>query len=130
MKPNIPNDKLKEKQKLMLHLLGNSAILITLYFVISEKFQFPYIMFIYLAAGVGLGLYYVIYNRGFVGKNATPDVLPDTMSPAEKQAFLDDSKARLQKSRWVLTLLIPIILTFAADMIYLFLFPQLKEIFL
>ena len=87
-------------------------------------------MFIYLAAGVGLGLYYVIYNRGFVGKNATPDVLPDTMSPAEKQAFLDDSKARLQKSRWVLTLLIPIILTFAADMIYLFLFPQLKEIFL
>lgn len=121
---------MEEKQKLMLHLLLNSVILITLYFVISEKLKFSYIMFVYLAAGAALGLYYVIYNRGFVGKNATPDMLPDTMTLAEKQAFLQDCRNRLQRSRWVLTILIPIILTFFADVVFLFLLPQLKEIFL
>lgn len=115
-----------ESKKMMLHLLANSVILIAVYFLISEYFQFPYMMVIYLAAGFGLGLGYVIYNRGFVGKNATPDMLPDTMSPAEKQAFLNDCKARLQKSRWILTLLLPIILAVLADFIYLF---YLQELF-
>ncbi len=110
----------KETQKRMLTLLLNSALLITLYFFISEKLKFPYILYIYLAAGVILGFSYVIYNRGFVGKNTTPDMLPETMSLAEKQAFLDDCKARMQKSRWVLLILIPIILAILADVIYLF----------
>ena len=131
MKKNLPNgNNMQEKQQLMRHLLLNSAILITLYFVISEMLKFPYIMFIYLAAGAALGLYYVIYNRGFVGKNATPDMLPNTMTLAEKQAFLQDAKDRLHRSRWVLTILIPIILTFFIEVILLFLLPQLKEIFL
>ena len=131
MKKNLPNgNNMQEKQQLMRHLLLNSAILITLYFVISEMLKFPSIMFIYLAAGAALGLYYVIYNRGFVGKNATPDMLPNTMTLAEKQAFLQDAKDRLHRSRWVLTILIPIILTFFVEVILLFLLPQLKEIFL
>ena len=120
----------KESKTLMLHLLGNSIILTVLYFLISEKLNFPYIMFIYLAAGAALGLYYVIYNRGFVGKNTTLDMLPDTMSLTEKQAFLDDCKARMKKSRWALTLLIPIILTFILDMAYLFILPTLTEMLL
>ena len=131
MKKKLPNgNNMQEKQQLMRHLLLNSAILITLYFVISEMLKFPYIMFIYLAAGAALGLYYVIYNRGFVGKNATPDMLPNTMTLAEKQAFLQDAKDRLHRSRWVLTILIPIILTFFVEVILLFLLPQLKEFFL
>lgn len=116
-----------ESKKLMLRLLLHSAILIVLYFWIGRVF--PYIMFVYLAAGAGLGLYYVIYNRGFVGRNATPDMLPDTMSLAEKEAFLADCKARNEKSKWVLTILIPIILTFIAEIIYLFLIPQITGIF-
>ncbi len=113
----------------MLRLLLHSVILITLYFWIAEKLHFPYIMFVYLAVGAGLGLYYIIYNRGFVGRNTTPDMLPDTMSLAEKEQFLTDCRERNQKSKWVLTVLIPIILTFMAEMIYLFLIPQITEIF-
>ena len=115
----------QDSKKLMLHLLINSVILVTLYFVISEAFGFPYIMFVYLAAGAGLGLYYVIYNRGRLGKNVTPEMLPDTMSLAEKQEFLNDCKSRMKKSRWVLTLLIPIILTFIVDIAYLFFIPMI-----
>ena len=72
---------------------------------------------------------YFIYNRGFVGRNTTPDMLPDTMSLAEKEAFLADCRARNEKSKWVLTILIPIILTFLAEMVYLFLIPQITGIF-
>ena len=118
-----------ETSKLLVYLLLNSAILICLYFFISEKLQFPYISYIYLAVGAVLGLYYVIYNRGFVAKNATVDMLPDTMTTLEKQKFLDDGKERLHKSRWMLTVLVPIILTFMADIIYLFLIPMITEIF-
>ena len=133
MKKNeIPSSKKpisSDTAKLLVYLLLNSAALLFLYFFISEKLRFPYISYIYLAAGAVFGLYYVIYNRGFVAKDATIDMLPDTMTPLEKQKFLDDGKERLHKSRWVLTILVPIILTFMADMIYLFLFPMITEIF-
>ena len=114
-----------DKSKLMITLLLNTVILLTLYFFLSEKLQFPYVAHIYFAAGAILALYYVIYNRGFVGKGATPDMLPDTMSMAEKEAFLTDCKERQKKSRWVLVILFPIILTFIADISYLFLLPML-----
>ena len=130
LKQNLPNGNMKEKKKLMFYLLANSAILITPYFFLSEALQFLYIAPIYLTVGAGLGIYYVIYNRGFVAKNATPDMLPDTMTLAEKQAFLQDAKERLHRSRWVLTILIPIVLTLMADMIYLYLLPQIKEMLL
>ena len=116
-----------EAKKLAFHLLINSIVLIVLYFLVAPKF--PYVWVIYLAAGAGLGLYYVIYNKGFSGKGITPDMLPDTMSLTEKQAFIEDSRARMKKSRWVLTLLIPILLTFMLDMMYLFLFPYVEAIF-
>lgn len=109
-----------ENKKTALHLLINTVLLIVLYYAIPAWTHFSYLPHIYLVAGAGLGLYYVIYNRGFTGKNVTPDQLPNTMSPVEKQKFIDDSRARMQKSRWVLTVLLPIILTVLVDMVYLF----------
>ncbi len=118
-----------EAKKLMLHLLANSVILIALYYVIPALFHFSFMPHIYIIAGAVLALYYVIYNRGFVGRNATPDMLPNSMSPIEKQRFLEDSRERMKKSRWALTVIIPIIFTFLADMIYLFIFPYFEGIF-
>ena len=119
-----------ENKKLMLYLLCNSVLLFAIYFLLAVKFQFLYITYIYLAVGAVGALYFVVYNRGFVGKDITPDMLPDTMSLSEKQRFIEESKARLHKSRWILTILIPIIFTILADIVYVFLFPQLQEIFL
>ena len=116
-----------EAKKLALTLLLNSVLLIALYFLIARVF--PYVWLLYLAAGAGLGFYYVIYNKGFAGKGITPDMLPDTMSLADKQAFIEDSRNRLQRSKWVLTLLLPILFTFAIDMLYLFCLPMLEKLF-
>lgn len=118
-----------ETKKLMLCLLANAVLMIALYFAIPALTRFPYMPQIYLAAGAGLGIYFVIYNRGFVGKGATPDQLPDTMTLAEKQKFIEDSQERMQRSRWVLTVLIPILITYMIDMVYLFVFPYFASLF-
>ncbi len=118
-----------ETKKLMLCLLANTVLLIAFYYAVPALTKFPYMPMIYLLAGAGLGIYYVVYNRGFAGKGVTPDQLPDTMTPAEKQKFIDDSRERMQKSRWVLTVLIPILVTYMIDMFYLFVIPYFKSLF-
>lgn len=118
-----------ETKKLMLCLVANTVLMIALYFAIPALTRFPYMPQVYLVAGAGLGIYYVIYNRGFAGKGITPEQLPETMSLAEKQKFIEDSQARLHKSRWVLTLLVPILFTYMIDMLYLFVFPYFASLF-
>ena len=118
----------REARQLMLMLLGNSALILTVYFVLNNLKFWP-IFFIYMGISAVLILIYVIYNKGFVYKDATPEMLPNTMTPEQKETVLGEAKARLRKSRWMLTVLVPIILTFMADIIYLFLIPMITEIF-
>ena len=99
----------------MLMLAANTVLLLLIYFYLPSLIKFSYLPTIYLFLGGALGLYYVIYNRGFSGKNVTPDMLPDTMTLEEKQQFIEDCKQRLQKSKWVLTILIPIVLVSATS---------------
>ena len=115
-----------ENNRLALLLLGNSILFSVAYFALAAYFP---IYIVYLAVGVVITLIFVIYNRGFVGKNLKPDQLPNTMSREEKQAFIDDCADRLHRSRWMITIIFPIVLAFALDMMYLFLLPMLKGFF-
>ena len=63
---------------------------------------------------------YLVYNRGFVNKNVTVEMLPADWSEEKKQSFLADEKARAQKSRWMLTVIIPFIVVFMCEALYLF----------
>ena len=116
-----------EKKKLLLLLLINSAVLISLYFVVAS-YGFP-IYILYLVAGAGLGIGFIVYNRGFAAKDATPYMLPDSMTYEEKLAFLEDCRTRLAKSKWMLTVILPILFAFAFDMFYLFVLPNLEAMF-
>lgn len=113
-----------DTKKLMFHLVINTILLVTLYFLLASLGIF-YIGMIYLIVGAILGLAYVIYNRGFSSKGVTPEMLPDTMPYEKKLAFIEDGKRRLKKSRWMLTLILPIIVALCADMVYLYVFPLL-----
>ena len=115
-----------ENKRLLLLLVVNSILFVSAYYVLAPVFP---IYIIYLCAGTVMGFVFIIYNRGFAGKGITPDQLPDSMSPVEKQRFMDDCQSRLQRSRWMLTIIFPIILTFAIDMMVLFLFPMLESMF-
>ena len=114
----------KEARQLMLTLLGNSALILTIYFVLNNLEFWP-IFFIYMGISAVPSAIFVIYNKGFVYKDATPEMLPNTMTPEQKAAVLDEAKARLRKSRWMLTLILPFVLAFMLDALYLFILSDL-----
>ena len=114
----------KEARQLMLTLLGNSTLILTVYFVLNRMEFWP-IFFIYMGISAVLILIYIIYNRGFVYKDATADMLPDTMTPEQKETVLQEAKGRLCKSRWMLTLILPFVLAFMLDALYLFILSDL-----
>lgn len=112
---------------LLIALICNTVLLAVLYFALPQ-FGFPYMHYVYLALGGGLALWYVIYNKGF-SRRVPPEQLPSDLSPVEKQALLEDGERRFRRSRWALTILIPILFVFLCDMIYLFIFPAMEEWF-
>ena len=63
---------------------------------------------------------YLAYNRGFVNKNVTVEMLPADWSEEKKQAFLTAEKTRAEKSRWMLTVIIPFVVVFMCEALYLF----------
>lgn len=112
--------------RLLLLMLVNSVLFSVLYFVIANA-GFDYILYIYTALAGILAIVFVIYNKGFSWRNVTPEMLPDTMTPEEKKAFVTDGERRLSDSRWMLAFLFPLILAIALDVMYLFLLPMLNQ---
>lgn len=108
-----------ETKKLTLLLIFHTLLSFLVYFGCTEL-GFSPIFFIYVGLIAVLLVIYVVYNRGFVLKNATPQMLSDELSPTEKQAMLDEAARRLRDSRWLLTIIIPLVLTLLIDAIYLF----------
>ena len=119
---------MNSKKKNAWLLLLNSAVFIAIYFL-CVSLEWIYITPVYIGIATALGVVFIVYNRGFAAKNATPEQLPSTMSLAEKEAFIQDGKDRLERSRWMLTFIIPIILAVAIDLTYLYIFPYLQEMF-
>jgi len=127
MKATAPRKKLSPTSaRLAILLLVNSVLFSVLYFVIAGA-GFDYVLYVYTALAAILAFVFVIYNRGFSSKNVTTEMLPDTMSDEEKRAFIADGERRLSASRWLLTLIFPLVLAIALDVMYLYLFPMITE---
>lgn len=122
---NIPK---KFNFKLLLILLFNTVIIFTIYRV-GVYFEFKPMLWIYFGATLALSLGYIIYNRGLSRRNITHDMLPESWSAVQKQQFLDEDKKWKDKSKWMLTLLFPFIITFMFEVIDLFFIDYIKNIF-
>lgn len=119
----------KERVIYLVLLIVNSALAFglyrtMLYFAAMAENAFPsfVVMLVYFALLLGFGLAYLIYNRFFYRKGLTHEDLPDTMTFAEKEAFLADGEERLKRSKWMLLILIPLLFTFLVDALDLFVF--------
>ena len=110
-------------------MLINTVLIYGFYRLAMGFSHFKVVLGIYIAVTTALVLAYVIYNRGFTRKNVTRDMLPDTMTDEEKDAYLADGEQRLKKSKWMLTLIFPLILTFLFDSVELFLGDYFKNLF-
>jgi hypothetical protein len=74
-------------------------------------------------------LAYIIYNRGFSRLNVTPEMLPASMSDEEKREFIEEAKLRIEKSKWMLTVLLPLIVIYGYELVDLFVIPMFERIF-
>ncbi len=116
----------RETRLLFFGLLGMTVLLTALYFALQSVF--PYMHYLYLAVGVIVGFWYVIYNRGFVTKNATPEMFSEQIPLQEREEMIEDGKRRMRRSRPALLIIFPIIVTLACDLIYLIVLPTIKEL--
>lgn len=84
------------------------------------------VMLLYMALLLGFVLGYLIYNRFLYRKGLTVEDLPDTMSADEKEAFIADGNERLQRSKWMMMVIFPLVFTFLMDAIDLFILDMLR----
>lgn len=121
-----------EKKPFNFKLLALLALNTVLFFGIYElgnHFEFYPIFWIYFALTLGFTAAYFIYNRGFVREKVTPEMLPEDWSAEKKCEFFDDRDRRKKRSKWMLLIIIPLILTLVFDMVNLFYVDRLKELF-
>ena len=101
-----------------------SIVLLVLYYGIMSAFPSPFVtktvMGVYMVIFAVLLVSYIAYNRGFVNKDVTEDMLPDDWSPEKKTEFVAATKRRAESSRWMLVFIIPFVVVFMAEALYLF----------
>lgn len=122
------SDKKPFNWMLLTVLVGNTVIFFAVYRLAIQTTVFPFVLGLYLTLAAVLTVAYVVYNRGFSHRGVTADMLPDTMSAQEKCEFIADGERRMKKSKWMLTILFPLLVTFGFDIMELFVVDYLKNI--
>ncbi len=132
MPNNTPPEK-KKSMRLLLVLALNTVLFFALYKLLlfyadgtDETFYSFVVMLLYAFLLVGFVLAYFIYNRFLYRKGLTVEDLPDTMTLAEKEEFIADGNRRLEKSKWMMTIIFPLVFTFLMDAIDLFVLDMFR----
>jgi uncharacterized membrane protein (DUF485 family) len=117
-KPLSPKTK-----RLAISLVINSLLLLFIYYG-AMGLNIPIVSFVvtfgYMLVFGGFLIAYIAYNRAFSRKGMTPDMLPDSWSNEKKQEYIEDGVRRQEKSKWMLSVIIPFLITLMADALYLF----------
>lgn len=78
------------------------------------------VMIAYFVTFTVLIVIYLAYNRGFVNKDVTVEMLPADWSEEKKQSFVEGNKRRAERSRWMMIVIIPFVIVFMCEVLYLF----------
>ena len=116
-----------EAKKMAILLFVNTLAAIAVYFTCAAL-GFYSIFTVYFVLGVALLFGYVVYNRGFVLKGATPEMLDDSLTMEEKMARIEEAQHRMKASRWMLTVIIPLILSILVDFLYVYVLVDALEL--
>jgi hypothetical protein len=82
-------------------------------------------MFVYAGLAAVLLIGYVIYNQGFVLRGVTPEMLDDQLPLEEREGMIARAAARYEASRWIMTLIIPLVVAVLVDALYIYLLSDL-----
>ncbi|MBE6684308.1 MAG: hypothetical protein E7592_01495 [Ruminococcaceae bacterium] len=111
-----------------------AAVNLNVLVVHPRVFGFPIflahvVMTLYWIALAVFLVVYVIYNRAFSRKGITIEMLPDTWTAEQKTEFVEDGQRRLESSKWMLSVIIPLLVPIMLDAIYLFTWPMISNLF-
>lgn len=120
-------EKKRQNRRYLLLLVLNTLLTFMLYRLLlayaeltDQTFGSFLLMVLYMALLLGFGLAYLIYNRFFYRSGVTPEQLPSEWTEEKKTAFLEDAHRRVEKSKWMLTIIFPLVFTFFMDAVDLF----------
>ena len=118
----------KKNRKYILPLILNTVVFFGLYsFLVNKTDYMMPTLWVYFVLTAGFCFAYVIYNRGFSRMKLTPDMLPASMSAEEKSAYIADGAERLEKSKWMLTIIFPLLMTFILDILNMYILEPMIE---
>ena len=124
-----------EKKKLILSIVACSVLTCIVYFGACYGINHPALIFVPMAVSIGfwvsfavLVLIFIIYNRAFTRKKLTVDMLPREWTREQKESYIQDGKDRFEKSKWMLSIIIPLLVPIALDALYLFTLPLIEGI--
>lgn len=129
-KKDIKNISPEAKKRAAL-VIGNTFILTFIYFGsmgINQPILSAIVTIGFWLGFAGLLIAYIVYNRGFTRKDVTVEMLPESWSEEKKREFIEDSQNRYQKSKWMLSVIIPLMIPIALDAISLFTWPIIQNL--
>ncbi len=119
-----PKKELSEKNKKEMMLLILCCFIFMLVYFSAVNIPVPIISFVVTGLYMlGLAVFvvvYIVYNYAFTRKDVTEEMLPDDWDDEKKAAYIQKGKDRKQKSRWMIFIIFPLIVTFIVDILYLF----------
>ncbi|MBQ8258877.1 MAG: hypothetical protein IJY97_04865 [Clostridia bacterium] len=106
--------------KRALILVLSTVVSMGIYFFLTSTPLWKVAVLAYIVIASVLIIAYFIINRAFTGSGVTYEMLPDTMTHKEKEEYLADVADRERRSRPMLMVIFPIILTLLVDLFRLF----------
>ena len=113
--------------KLASGLILLSILAIAIFRTVKQISLSAYItaIIIYTAITLAAALCYISQNRGLITVEVTYDLLPNEWSEEEKKAFMEDYRARKEKSKKLLVILLPMIATFFFEILDIYLLGEI-----
>lgn len=124
---NTEKSQQRKRRVRQLGLLALSFIVIYGIYAAGCRMLWKPIVPVYFGALLMLLVAFVVLNRGFDSKLPEYDMLPDNWDGEKKAGFLTAEKKRKKLARILLYIIIPLLLTFAFDIIYLGFFAGLSN---
>ena len=103
-----------------LTLVLSTACAMGFYFFLSSTSLWKVAVIAYVAVASVMIIAYFIVNRAFTCSGVTYEMLPDTMTHEEKEEYLADVAARERRSRPMLMVIFPVVITLLVDLFRLF----------
>ena len=118
--------KFKNILKWALPTIIITAVIFIIYRILLNNFRFDAVLTVYMAITTALLVICLVYNRGFSRRGVTEEMLPPEWSEEKKHDFVDSAKQRINRSKWLLIIIVSLFLVFVIDAIDIIILPIIK----